>query len=66
MVDYTTDQGELDFRGRWRFCFIPVFHVCDMLLSPYFRHLCLALDGFRLFASGCICFEGVVGGFRRF
>ena len=25
-------------------------------LRPYFRHLCLGLDSFRLFASGCRCF----------
>ena len=51
-----------------------------VFVSSYFRHLCLVLDGFRLFAIGCRCFWGgcrwllkflrwllvVLGGFRWF
>ena len=29
-----------------------------VVVSPYFRHLYLVSDGFRLFASGCRCFWG--------
>ena len=29
-----------------------------VVVSPYFRHLDLVLNGFRVFASGCRCFLG--------
>ena len=74
MVDCTRDQGEYDFRGRWRFCSILVFHVCDMLSSRlifmYFRYLCLLLDCLRVavdvFEVVVEIFEVAVGSFRWF
>ena len=57
MVDDTRDQGEYNFRGKWMFCSILVFHVRDMLSSRLISDIyTLFLDGFRLFASCCRCF----------
>ena len=70
MVDCTRDQREYDFRGRWRFCSILVFHVCDVVVSPYFRYLCLLLDCLRVavdvFEVVVEIFEVAVGSFRWF
>ena len=70
--------GRVRFQGEAEVLFDSrmscTWHV---VVSPYFRHLCLVLDGFRLFASGCRCFWGVcrwllkffemvLGGFRSF
>ena len=58
MVDDTRDQGgEVDVLFDSR-----ISCSSHVVVSPYFRHLYLVLDGLRLFASGCRCRDRAEGG----
>ena len=67
MVDYTWDQGEQDFRGRWKFRSILAFHVHNMfssrLILDIYALFKMVLDGLRVAVD---VFEVVVGDFRWF
>ena len=50
MVDDTRDQGRVRFLGEVDVLFDSrISSTCNVVISPYLRHLCLVLDGFRCF-----------------